>query len=251
MKGLKLQSKKKLTRIEIINNYISGANMVINTAQNAINNPTAKNFEVAEHTYGVWVLDIHKFLKDFDEKKAQLFISDLDGVRTHLLNSLEERSGNVIPQVGFFREEDGVIYADESGIRMLQSIISSVKGKVIFLDHLKLEITGGTLPNRNTKKVMVIVHKSGKIKTSIDNQSMQRRKGSIIMGVIYKIREMEGIKLASLSKDLRASDSNISRDIKVFNDEVIEKWKLNENVIVNESGYRMNKDSYNFYYDDL
>lgn len=251
MKGLKLQSKKQPTRIEIINNFISGANFVINTAQNAINSPTTKNFEAAERAYGVWVLHIHEFLKDFDKKKAKIFISDLDGVRTHRLNSLEERSGNVIPQVGFFRENDGTIFADESGIRMLQSIISSVKGKVISLDRLKLEITGGILSNSDTKKVKVFIYKSGKITTSLDNQSMQKRKGSKIMSVINKIRGMEGVKLASLSKDLKASNSNISRDIKVFNNEVTEKWKLHEKVIVNESGYRMNVRSFNFIYDDL
>lgn len=249
MKGLKLQSKKKPTRIEIINNYISSANMVINTAQNAINNPTAKNFEVAEHTYGVWVLDIHKFLNDFDEKKAQLFISDLDGVRAHLLNSLEERSGNVIPQVGFFKEEDGVIYADESGTRMLQNIISSVKGKVISLDRLKLEITGGILSDKDSKRVTIIFYESGKIRTTIDDQEMKKRRGSLIFKIIEKIRESKGTKLVTLENELRSEGTNISVAISNFNDDVMLKWSLKKKIIENYgAGYLMNKDEYGFYY---
>lgn len=250
MKKKLIETAEKPTRIEIINSYISGAKPGLETAQRAINYPIASNVANAQSFYEQWTYGVYSFLESFDKKRADTFIGEQDGVRT-ALNLMPQRTGNVVPDFVFLRNEKGESFSDHNGVRMLQDMSLSYKEKVSFLKRLKLEITGGILSDKDTKRVTIIIHESGKIKTSIDDQEVKRRRESVIMGVIYKIREMKGVKLASLSKDLRASDSNISRDIKALNDEIIEKWDLKEKVIVNESGYRMNKDTYNFYYDDL
>lgn len=245
------QSPQKPTRIEVINNYIHNAKVYINVTQNAINNPTSTNFFQAQRYYEEWMLSTYKFLEGFDKKRSDILFGSPDGVHTSL-NIFEQRLKNVAPEpASFSKNDNGVEYASESGVTMLHNIITSFKEKIDFLNQFKLEITGGILSNKNKKKIIIAIYKSGKIKTSINDQSLQKRKGSVLMKIIYKIREKNGMKLVSLSKEIGITEPNTSREITSFNRDMKKTWPLKEDVITNESGYCMNKDAYLFRYDDL
>lgn len=251
MKKSRLKSVQKPTRIEVINSYIHNAKVYINVTQNAINNPTKKNFDKVQRLYEEWLLGIYKFLSGFDKDRANILFGSADGVHTSL-NFFDQRLNNINPPPSsFFEDENGVMYADEEGVKMLQNIILSFKEKIAFLNQSKLEITGGILSNKNSKKIVIAFYKSGKIKTNLNNKTLQKRKGSVLIKIIHKLRERNGVKLASLSSELNIIQSNISRDISGFNEEMKNVWPLKEDIITKESGYCMNKDVYNFWYEDL
>ncbi len=245
-------SGEKPTRIDILNSFILGAENIINNIQSSINNPTFKNFSSSQSLYEEWLWFVFKFIDKFDKKRANTFIGNSDGVRT-VLDILEQRKKNIRPDPTTFskNKDNNMIYADESGLRALQNMIFSLREKISNLKQYKLEITGGILSNKDTKKISMRFYSSGKIMTNINNKEIQKKKGSIILKIINKIRERDGVKLIILSNEINVAESNTSREITSFNEEIKKTWPLiKKNIIETGSGYYMNKDIFNFYYDD-
>jgi len=248
---MKKEDENTKSRTQIINEYIQNANVFINVTQNAINKPIFENFDKAQKEYTVWLFTLYTFINDFDKKKAEALIASPDGVDTPL-NALSSRLNNVATkEIYFTKDEKGVYYTNESGIRNLENIIRSYKEKIDFLNRIKLEISGGILSDKDTKKPTIIFYKSGRIKTSVDDSYIQKRKFSKIIKIVNEIRYSEGVKLAILAKKLNSTEPNISRDISNFNKEIIKKFGLKEEVIITESGYCMNKNNYIFHYEDI
>ena len=65
--------------------------------------------------------------------------------------------------------------------------------------------------------------------------------------------EKDNIKLISLSKDLKTDTANISNNISSLNKDILNKWtSLKADVITTKgSGYYIDKDVYNFYFENL
>ena len=253
MKRKTNKSEDEPTRIDIINSFILGAEKIINIIQNSINDPTFKNFCNSQSLYEEWIWALFKFIDNFDEKRAKKIIGNPDGVRTSL-DVLEQRRNNISPGPITFskNKNDNIIYADESGLRMLQNMIFSLKEKNSNLKQYKLEITGGVLSKEDAKKISIRFYSSGKIMTNINKKEIQKKKNSVILKIINKIRERNGIKLRILSSEINVTESNTSREITSFNEEIKKTWPLiTKKIIEKGNGYYMNKDIFNFFYDDV
>ena len=240
MRELTSKNKIKSSSIDVINSYISDSKLVINITQNAINNPTTKNFEIAERFYGNWVLDTYKVLKKVNEKSADDFLSEPDMVRVHTLNSLEQRLNNTVPIVTFFKDEDGLIYADESGIRMLQNIISSVKEKVSFLRVVNLELKNKLRPVKNNKKVILTLSNIG-LKNELNKKVYPvKGKREQYLELLHTHGPLSGEELMS---KLDQKEGNLSVGISQFNIIAKRRLGIKENVIDsnNKVGYFLNK----------
>lgn len=240
------------SRLEIIDRYLNTANIVINKTHEAINDPVDKKFYFALGIYEKWLLSVYSFLKEFDEHSSQILFSSPDGVRT-ILNTFKERAQNFQPEYYLEMNEDGKLYSDEVGIKMLQNIILSMNDKIHLLRNVQLNIEGGILSDEDTKKVSIIYRRTGVIKTSIDDQEIKRKTGSVISKIVKKLMEKDNIKLISLSKDLKTDTANISNNISSLNKDILNKWtSLKADVITTKgSGYYIDKDVYNFYFENL
>lgn len=242
----------KKSKIEVINYYLTDADFIIKGTQNAINNPTPDNESVVSDYYTKWLYSVYMFVGNFDKDSAKILFSSPDGVHTSL-NQFKERIDNPSPNYKFVKGEDGKYYADEAGIRQLQNIVHSLNEKKSLLKEIKLKITGGLISEKNTKKPTIILYKIGTIKINSYDNEIKRRKNSFIIRIIKKLRETDSVKIINLEKELSYDKSNISRDITKLNNDVLTKWlHLTDKVIdTNGNGYFMNRQAYNFFYEDI
>lgn len=242
----------KKSKLEIINYYLTDADFIIKETQKAINHPTSHNESVVSDYYTKWLYSVYMFIGNFDKESAKILFSSPDGVHTSL-NLFKERIDNPSPNYVFIEGEDGEFYANESGIRQLQNIVYSLKEKILFLREFNLKITGGIISEKNTKKPTIILHKTGTIKINLSNDEIKRRKNSFIIKIIKKLREIDSIKIINLEKELKYDKSNISRDIKKLNDDILTKWThlADKAIDTNGNGYFMNRQAYNFFYEDI
>ena len=201
-----------VSRITLIDIQVDIATFLINKVRGAINDPTENNFSNVLDDYNKWIFNTYTFLKKFDEVSAHNFISASDGIRT-LLNALNERSKNIVPMYFFIEDSKGNVRVDENGVAMLRDMIISLTEKVNLLTDVRLNILGGIKSEKDTDNPTIIFLTSGAIRTSLDDQEIRRRRSTIILKIVKKLRSNGNIKLTSLEKDLKYAKGNISRDI--------------------------------------
>lgn len=252
MADINIEKLSQMSKTETISCYIDDAEFIIRETQGTINHPTTDNESIVSNHYTRWLYSVYMFLENFDKISAKIIFSSPDGVHTSL-NLFKGRLNNPAPNYVFEQRDDGKYYADEAGMRQLQNIVSSLKEKISLLRDVNLKITGGIFSDKDTKKVTFIFYKTGTIKTSLNDEEIKRRKSSLIMRIIKKLRETDSIKIVNLEKQLCCDKSNISRDITKLNEDALVKWsKLKDKIIdTNGNGYFMNKQAYSFFYEDI